>query len=84
MTSTLRYTLPGNASYVEQLYPDPAKLNPSTGLTTYEQVIAHFTAVSLAQDGIAIVEKLPSVTRRDDRYRRGYRDDYRYRRYRNW
>lgn len=68
MTPVLRYTLPGSASYVDQLYPDPAKINPSTGLTTYQKVIAHFTAVSLAQDGIAIAEKLPSVTRRDDRY----------------
>lgn len=68
MTPVLRYTLPGSMSYVEQLYPDPAKINPSTGLTTYQKVIAHFTAVSLAQDGIAIKEKLPLVTRRDGRY----------------
>lgn len=68
MTSVLRYTLPVKTSYVDQLYPDPAKLNPSTGLTTYEKVIAHFTGVSLAQDGIAIEEKEPKVTRRDDRY----------------
>ena len=68
MTSPLRYTLPGTTSYVDQLYPDPAKLTRSTGLTTYEQVIAHFTAVSLAQDGIAIEEKVPTVTRRAGRY----------------
>jgi hypothetical protein len=68
VTTALHYTLPGTTSYVDQLYPDPAKLDPSTGLTTYEQVIAHFTSVSLAQDGIAIEETLPLVTRRDDRY----------------
>ena len=66
--AALRYTLPGSASYVEQLYPDPARLAPSSPLKTYEQVIAHFTGVSLAQDGIAIEERLPVVTRRDDRY----------------
>jgi hypothetical protein len=68
VTAVVRYTLPGSAAYVDQLYPDPAKIDPSTGLTTYEQVIAHFTAVSLAQDGIAIAEKVPLVTRRDGRY----------------
>jgi hypothetical protein len=64
----LRYTLPGDASYVEQLYPDPAKLDPSVGLKTYEQVIARFTGVSLAQDGIAITEPAPLVTRDGDGY----------------
>lgn len=64
----IRYVLPGSCSYVDQLYPDPAKLAPSTGLRTYEQVIAHFTGVSLQQDGIAIEEPQPVVTRHDDRY----------------
>ena len=68
MTPALLYTLPGSTSYIDQLYPDPARINPSTGLTTYEKVIAHFTGVSLAQDGIAIEETEPKVTRRDDRY----------------
>ena len=66
--TTLRYTLPGSAAYVEQLYPDPAKLDRKSPLKTYEQVIAHFIGVSLAQDGIAIEERAPVVTRRDDRY----------------
>jgi hypothetical protein len=63
------YVLPGDAAYIDRLYPDPAKLNPSTHLTTREQVIAHFTAISLAQDGIEIVEPAPVVTRENGVYR---------------
>ena len=65
---TLTYALPGDPAYVNQLYPSPKKLNPSTGLDTHEAVIAHFTGVSLAQDGIAIVEPLPLVKLRQGRY----------------
>jgi hypothetical protein len=48
------YNLPGSTDYIRSLYPDPSQLNPSLGLKTVEDVIAHFTASSLAQDGIPI------------------------------
>lgn len=52
------YPLPGSRAYQERLYPDPSLLNPTTRsalkLETYEEVIAHFTASSLAEDGIQI------------------------------
>ena len=54
----IQYPLPGSRSYQEQLYPDPARLDPNTRkalrLDTYQDVIAHFTASSLAEDGIQI------------------------------
>ena len=48
------YALPGDKAYQERLYPDPKLLDPKLGLKTYEDVIARFTASSLAQDGIPI------------------------------
>jgi len=48
------YALPGDAAYQEQLYPNPREIDPAIGLKTYADVIAHFTASSLAQDGIPI------------------------------
>ncbi len=55
----VHYTLPHGKHYTERLYPDPALLNPATrqqmGLNTFADVIRHFTASSLAQDGIGIV-----------------------------
>jgi hypothetical protein len=50
-----QYTLPGGIYYQQQVYPNPAELNPNTLLKTYEQVITHFTNSSLFEDGIAIV-----------------------------
>jgi hypothetical protein len=54
----IEYALPGDRSYQERLYPDPARLDPATRvklkLDTFAEVIAHFTAVSLAEDGIDI------------------------------
>jgi len=66
--TTVAYTLPGNAAYIERLYPDPKTLSPSTGLGTYEQVIAYYTGISLTQDGIEI-DGPPTVTRREGTYR---------------
>src|SRR5437764_8973534 len=66
--TTIEYDLPGDAAYVERLYPDPKTLAPSTGLGTYEQVIAYYTRISLAQDGIEI-DGSPTVTRVGEKYR---------------
>lgn len=57
----ISYRLPGSRHYQERLYPDPKKLDPKLidppeVLTTYEQVIARFTRMSLGEDGIGIVE----------------------------
>src|SRR4051794_16105644 len=65
--TTIAYALPGNAAYIERLYPNPKTLNPSTGLGTYEQVIAYYTAISLRQDGIEI-DGSPTVTCEENRY----------------
>jgi len=59
----IRYTLPGGVDYQQQVYPNPATLNPDTCLTSYEQVIAHFTATSLEQDLIPIQPCSLSVTK---------------------
>lgn len=61
----IQYALPGSRTYQEQLYPDPAKLNPDTRqkLASVEAVIAHFTASSLQEDGIQIVQNSLSVSR---------------------
>jgi hypothetical protein len=59
----ISYQLPGGIDYQQRIYPDPRKLDPRTGLTTYEQVIAHFTATSLEQDLIPIEPGSLSVTK---------------------
>ncbi|MEO7042608.1 MAG: hypothetical protein ABI035_10140 [Gemmatimonadaceae bacterium] len=64
----VRYSLPGGAAYIERVYPNPRDLSPTTKLTKYEEVIAHFTGVSLAQDLIAIVADSLQVTRTDTGY----------------
>lgn len=62
------YRLPGSRAYQERLYPNPAELDPQVRkklrLDSFEAVIAHFTATSLAQDGINIVKGSLQVTRR--------------------
>ena len=58
----VRYALPGSRSYLQQLFPDPHLLAPGTHLDTFEAVIAHFTASSLAEDGIEIVAGSLSVS----------------------
>ena len=71
MTDTqqaIRYSLPGDAAYIERVYPKPSDLDPKTNLHTYEEVIAHFTGVSLAQDLISIVADSLKVTRGDAGY----------------
>jgi hypothetical protein len=64
-----QYALPGSRNYQEKLFPNPAHLDPITkqtlGLDTYADVIAHFTASSLAEDGIQIRDGSLSVTARD-------------------
>lgn len=64
-----QYALPGSRSYQEQLFPNPAHLDPITKQTlkldTCADVIAHFTASSLAEDGIEIRDGSLSVTARD-------------------
>ena len=60
----IQYELPGNKKYQEQLYPNPAHLDSSLGLKTYKDVIARFTASSLAADGIQIRDNSLSVTER--------------------
>lgn len=61
----VHYALPNDQRYQERLYPDPALLDAATraqwGLQTFADVIRHFTASSLAQDHIAIVEGSLSV-----------------------
>ncbi len=54
----ISYPLPGTRQYQERIFPDPEQLLPEIKLTlqTYEDVIAHFTKSSLAQDGIQIVQ----------------------------
>jgi hypothetical protein len=49
------YDLPVDQGYIEKLYPNPKDIDPAIGLKTYEDVIAHFTASSLSEDGISIV-----------------------------
>jgi hypothetical protein len=63
----IQYTLPGNRSYQERLYPNPSLLAPDIRktLNTYEAVIAHFTASSLAEDGIAIKDGSLGVKKGD-------------------
>lgn len=58
-----QYRLPGTRRYQEQIYPSPSALNPATKLNTYEEVIAHFTASSLAEDGIEIQQGSLAVAR---------------------
>ncbi len=64
----IQYSLPGDRSYQERIYPNPSHLFPAVrqkfGLETYEDVIAHFTARSLAQDGIEIEDNAVRVTKR--------------------
>lgn len=64
----VRYTLPGDAAYIERVYPNPINLDPKINLATYPDVIAHFTSVSLQQDLIPIVADSLKVTRSE----RGY------------
>ncbi|HEY5218921.1 MAG TPA: hypothetical protein VIJ16_03880 [Gemmatimonadaceae bacterium] len=59
----VRYPLPGDLAYVERVYPNPADLDPKKGLRSYEDVIAHFTRVSLAQDLIEILADSLQVSR---------------------
>lgn len=71
----ISYVLPGSRRYQNRLYPDPALLDPHTRATLklvgYEDVIAHFTASSLAEDSIRIAPGSLRVAR--DGARRGYR-----------
>lgn len=68
----IHYTFPGNTRYQERLFPKPALLNPDTrkqlGLKTYADVIAHFTASSLEQDGIGIEKGSLAVTKGEGGY----------------
>lgn len=68
----IHYPLPHNKRYQERLYPKPGLLNPDTrkqyGLQTYADVIRHFTASSLAQDGITIVDGSLTVDLREHGY----------------
>jgi phospholipase C len=57
-----QYALPGDKKYQEQLYPSPHHLDESIGLKTYKDVIVHFTASSLDEDGIEIKPDSLSVT----------------------
>lgn len=72
-TPVIEYALPGSKSYLDRLYPKPSLLNPDTrkklGLRRPADVIAHFTASSLAQDGIDIVQGSLRVEERDGSYR---------------
>jgi len=54
----ISYRLPGTKQYQQRIYPNPEQLDPNTRvkLKTYENVIAHFTASSLAEDGIEIAD----------------------------
>ena len=56
------YLLPGGTAYQQRIYPNPSDLLVSTGLTTYEEVIAHFTASSLAEDGIPVIGDVVRVS----------------------
>jgi len=56
------YLLPGGTAYQQRIYPNPSDLLVSTGLTTYEEVIAHFTASSLAEDGIPVLGDVVRVS----------------------
>jgi phospholipase C len=66
----IKYALPGDKEYQQQLYPepnpdgidDPNRLDPRLGLKTYNDVIAHFTKSSLERDGIEIEPDSLSVT----------------------
>lgn len=61
------YSLPGSRAYQERIYPDPSHLDADTRkalkLETYEDVIAHFTSSSLAEDGIEIEPGSLSVSK---------------------
>jgi hypothetical protein len=61
------YSLPGSRTYQERIYPDPSLLDAATRkalkLETCEDVIAHFTASSLAEDGIQIEPGSLSVSK---------------------
>jgi hypothetical protein len=61
----IQYALPGTRKYQEQLFPNPARLDPNTRLKlkleNYQDVIAHFTGSSLAEDGIQIANGSLSV-----------------------
>jgi hypothetical protein len=65
----IQYLLPGTRKYQEQLFPNPSHLDPGTKQTlkldTYHDVIVHFTASSLAEDGIQIRDGSLSVTNGD-------------------
>jgi len=63
-----QYLLGGGVPYIDRVYPDPTLLDPKVGLHTHEDVITHFTASSLAQDGIAIEPGSLSVTAGDQGY----------------
>lgn len=65
----IEYSLPGRRGYQERLYPNPLLLNPDVGLKTFADVIAHFTASSLAQDGIAIKPDSLKIIRGEAGYR---------------
>jgi Phosphoesterase family len=62
----IQYVLPGSRGYQERIYPNPSQLDPRTKQTlkldTYQDVIAHFTKSSLAEDGIQIEEGSLAVT----------------------
>jgi hypothetical protein len=58
----IEYQLPGTIAYQQRVYPDPATLNATAKLPTYEKVIEHFTRTSLAEDLIAIEPDSLQVT----------------------
>ena len=59
----ISYALPGDQAYQERLYPDPKLLNDNLNLKTYEEVIKHFTGMSLSEDGIGIKDGSLSVVK---------------------
>jgi hypothetical protein len=63
----IQYELPGSREYQERIFPDPSDLDEKTRkalkLDTYEAVIGHFTASSLAEDGIEIRQGSLGVTK---------------------
>lgn len=68
----VHYTLPHGKRYQERLYPKPALLDAATrqqlGLKTFADVIRHFTASSLTQDRITIVDGSLQVLLQEDGY----------------
>ena len=72
----VHYPLPHGKRYQERLFPKPSLLDAATrqqlGLKNFADVIRHFTASSLAQDGIAIVDGSLKVELREGGYHIGF------------